>query len=265
MAKDGQGSAANYQVRALERALDILDAFSLASPHLSITQIGDRVNLPKSTVVRLVSILAERSYLERVPDTESYRIGVRAFEIGSVYIQSTSLEAEARPIMGRLAMETSQTANLGILDQGELVHVAIVASDRPVRYWATVGTREGAHYTGLGKVLLAAVTDAELVAHLARHDLVRRTARTITSADALRVELDRIQSQGYALDDEESNLGLRCIAAPITDRTGQTIAAVSISGLRVEFTDEVMPRYLEAVIQAGHDISIRLGSGAQVR
>src|SRR4051812_25859224 len=93
----------NYQVRALERALDILDAFSLNTPELPIARIVERVGLPKSTVIRLVAILVDRGYLERVADSESLRIGVRLFEIGSIYIQNTSLEAEARPIMTHLA------------------------------------------------------------------------------------------------------------------------------------------------------------------
>ena len=261
-AQDDQISGSNYQVRALERALDILDAFNLAAPELTITRLAERVGLPKSTVVRLASILVDRRYLERVPDAESLRIGVRAFEVGSVYIQTTSLEAEARPVMARLADETGQTANLGILDRGELVHIAIAPPDRPLRYWATIGKREDAHYTGLGKVLLAALSEDQLDAHLAMRELARRTDKTITDPAGLRAELQRVGRQGYAIDDEESNLGLRCVAAPVIDRFGATTAAVSISGSTAEFTDQVMPRYIAAVVRAGGDISLRLGSGA---
>jgi DNA-binding IclR family transcriptional regulator len=255
----------NYQVRALERALDILDAFSLATSELSLTRLAERVELPKSTVVRLAAILVDRGYLERVPEAESFRIGVRAFEVGSIYIQSTSLEAEARPIMARLAEATGQTANLGILDRGELVHLAVEAPDRPVRYWATTGKREDAHYTGLGKVLLAALSEEKLAAHLARHSLARRTPRTITDPALLRAELDRVRGVGYAIDDEESNAGVRCIAAPVVDESGTTVAAVSISGSATEFGDEAMPRYVAAVVDAGREISLRIGGGALLR
>lgn len=264
-AQDDQISGSNYQVRALERALDILDAFSLTTPELTVTRLAERVGLPKSTVIRLVAILVDRRYLERVPDSESLRIGVRAFEIGSVYIQTTSLEAEARPIMARLADETGQTANLGILDRGELVHIAIAAPDRPLRYWATIGKREDAHYTGLGKVLLAALSDEELARHLERHELTRRTEKTITEPGELRAALAGVRRQGYAIDDEESNQGLRCVAAPVIDRSGATIAAVSISGSKAELTDAAMPHYIAAVVRAGRDISVRLGGGALAR
>jgi DNA-binding IclR family transcriptional regulator len=254
-----QGPGSNYQVRALERALDILDAFSLTTPELPLTRLAERVGLPKSTVVRLVSVLVDRRYLERVPDSELLRIGVHVFELGSIYIQTTSLETEARPIMARLAAETGQTANLGILDRGDLVHIAIEPPDRPLRYWATIGKREDPHYTGLGKVLLAALTEQELAEHLAAHELVRRTECSITDPDELRRVLEQVRRQGYALDDEESSLGLRCIAAPVTDRSGKTVAAVSISGSKAEFADAVMPGYVAAVVRTGRDISRRLG------
>ena len=255
-------TGSNYQVRALQRALDILDAFSLGTPELTVTRLAERVGLPKSTVIRLASILVDRRYLERAPDAESLRIGVRAFEIGSIYIQATSLEAEARPIMARLAGETGQTANLGILDRGDLVHIAIEPPDRPLRYWATIGKREDAHYTGLGKVLLAALADDQLDQHLAERELARATDRTITDPGALRAELARVRRQGYAIDDEESNLGIRCVAAPVIDRSGAAAAAISISGSKAEFADSVMPRYIAAVVRAAGDVSRRLGSGA---
>ena len=252
-------TGSNYQVRALERALDILDAFDITTPELSITRLAERTGLPKSTVIRLVSILVERRYLERAPETESVRIGVRAFEVGSVYIQSISLEAEARPIMARLAAKTGQTANLGILDGRDVVHLAVTPPDRPLRYWATIGKREQAHYTGLGKVLMAALSDDELAAFFAAGPLQRLTEKTLIDPAPLRLALAAIRTQGYGVDDEESNLGIFCIAAPITDRDGQVIAAISISGAKAEFTDEIRPTYIETVRQAGADISARFG------
>ncbi|MDQ3695337.1 MAG: IclR family transcriptional regulator [Chloroflexota bacterium] len=252
-------TGANYQVRALERALDILDAFDVAAPELTITKLAERTGLPKSTVIRLVSILVERRFLERPAAAESVRIGVRAFEVGNIYIQSTSLEAEARPIMARLADETGQTANLGILDDGDVVHLAVAAPDRPLRYWASIGKREDAHYTGLGKVLLAALPDREFDRLLAAGPLVRKTNQTLTEPAVLRAEIERIRARGYGIDDEESNLGIYCIAARIVDHTGAVIAAVSISGSKSEFTDQVTPIAIDAVRRAGHDISVRLG------
>jgi IclR family acetate operon transcriptional repressor len=200
--------------------------------------------------------------LERCQDSDAYRIGVRAFEIGSIYIRAVTPEFEARPIMAKLVKETGQTANLGVLEQGEVVHLAVVAPDRPVRYWAAVGKREAPHYSGLGKALLAALSEDELTDHLQRHRLPRRTPTTICDADALRTELARVRSAGWAIDDEESNTGVCCVAAPIFDQFGEAVAAVSISGLKAEFSSENLPRYIAAVVRAGAAVSQRLGSNA---
>lgn len=250
---------ATYQIRALERGLDILEAFSVAVPELSIGEIADRARLPKPTIVRLLSVLADRGYVERVPESERYRLGVRTLEVGSVFRQSTSLEAEAKPIMAVLADSTGQTANLGILDHFEVVHIEVVAPDRPVRFWASVGKREDAHVSGLGKVLLTALEPDARERYLARpHPSV--TEHTIADAEALRAELVMTAEQGYATDREESNLGVYCIAAPIRDATGAIVAAISISGMRAEFEHGENPtRFVNEVRAAGDEISARLG------
>ncbi|HET8524124.1 MAG TPA: IclR family transcriptional regulator C-terminal domain-containing protein, partial [Thermomicrobiales bacterium] len=124
--------------------------------------------------------------------------------------------------------------------------------------------REAPHYSGLGKALLAALPEAELSDHLQTRPLPRRTPMTICDPDALRLELARVRQAGWAIDDEESNTGICCVAAPIFDQFGQAVAALSISGLKAEFNSENLPRYIDAVVQAGAAISQRLGSEAAV-
>jgi DNA-binding IclR family transcriptional regulator len=253
------GSRATYQIRALDRGLDILEAFSIQDPELTIGQLGERTGLPKPTIVRLLSVLIERGFVERVPAAERYRLGVRTLEVGSVFLQSTSVEAEARPIMRQLADDTGQTANLGILDGFDVIHIEVVAPDRPVRFWASIGKREAAHVSGLGKVLLAALNPSDLETCL-RQPRTRLTEHTIVEAAALQRELQDVGRQGYAIDNEESNLGVVCIAAPIHDATGRTVAAVSISGLRTEFEPETTMQHLIALVtSAATQISHRLG------
>lgn len=257
--RDATPASARYQVRALERALAVLDSFSLAEPALSLTDLATRLSLAKSTATRLLAVLEERGYLERSPDTEKYRIGVRAFELGSIYIQTTSIEAEAQPVMRQLARECQQTANLGILSGFEVVHIAVVPPDRPIRFYTTVGQRDSAHCTGLGKALLAHLRPEELAELAGDLPFPRRTARTITTLDELRMEVSRVRERGFALDNEESFPGLKCVAAPIRDDMNRAVAAVSISGPAVEFTDETLPRYSATVLRAAATISARLG------
>jgi IclR family transcriptional regulator, KDG regulon repressor len=252
-----------YQVRALDRALDILDSFSLAQPELTLTEIAAAVDLPLSTTKRLVSALEERGYLEHSPETEQYRIGIRAFEVGSIYIQSTSVEAEAHPTLEWLARGCQQTANLAVLDRGEVVHIAVVPPDRPIRYFATVGEREKVYCTGLGKVLISELPEDELQKIADREPFEARTRRTITTLDLLKIHLEQIRESGYAMDDEESTTGLRCIAAPIRNAKGEITAAVSISGPSFEFGEDTLPDLVTAVKQAAAEISSRLGYAIQ--
>lgn len=260
--KSPERGGATYQIRALDRGLDILEAFSLAQPELTIGQIGMRTNLPKPTIVRLLSVLSERGYVERVSQSDRYRLGVRTLEVGSVFLQSTSLQAEARPIMRRLADQTGQTANLGILDNHQVVHIEVVAPDRPVRFWASIGKREDAYFSGLGKMLISALAEHELASWL-QEPRSALTPYTFIGADELNEELDLIRAQGFAIDAEESNLGVMCIAAPIIDGSGRMVAAVSISGLRTEFDENGnMDRFTAHVKDAAEQISTRLGSTA---
>ncbi len=254
------GAQQHYPVRALERALDLLGAFSVSEPELSFSELAARVDLPKSTTVRLLSILEERGYLERSPETERYRIGVRAFEIGSIYIQTLRLETEAHPYLERLAQELNQTANLAVLDQGQIVHIGVVAPNRSIRFYATIGQREFAHCTGLGKALLAYQPEEVIDQITHRWGLPRRTERTITTPDALRTELARIREQGYAVDAEESEPGLTCIAAPVRDDRNRVVAALSVSGQSAEYEEPARSAIIEAITEAAGQISARLGN-----
>ena len=161
--------------------------------------------------------------------------------------------------MAELARVTGQTANLGILDRGQVVHVEVMAPDRPVRFWASIGKREDAYVSGLGKVLLAALPADELDAYL-RQEFPAVTPHTITDPERLREDLLAIERQGFAVDREESNLGVVCVAAPIRSAGNDVMAAISISGLKVEFdADDTMTRYAQQVMTAADDISARLG------
>jgi IclR family acetate operon transcriptional repressor len=175
--------------------------------------------------------------------------------LGSVYIQSLALESIAHPFLKALAETCGQSANLGILDRGEVVHLTVVPSDRPIHFSVRNGQRDAAHSSGLGKVLLSALSDEELDAVITAYGLPARTPNTISTPAAL--------AQGYAIDTEESVPGLSCIAAPVIDDRGQVRAAVSISGLTSEFAEPNRSAYVEAVRQAAHGISVRLGAAVR--
>ena len=250
-----------YQVRALERALQILGAFSLERPELSLSDLSTATDLPPSTTLRLLTILAQYGYVERSAETERYRIGVGMFERGSIYIQSTTVEAEAAEALETLARETNQTASLAVLDRTDIVHIAVYQPVRAIRYYAPVGQREMAHCTGLGKALLSGLSDIEVDELVAQRGLSGRTDRTITTITGLRAALSEIRDRGYAIDNEESIVGLRCVAAPVLDDRNRVVAAVSASGAASEFDETAMPALIDAVTKTAAAISGRLGHG----
>lgn len=252
-----------YQVRALERALDLLDSFNLAESELSFTDLTERTGLSKGTAVRLLAVLERRGLLERSPETDRYRIGLRAYELGSIYIQSLRLESAAEPFLKELAATCGQSANLGILDQGEVVHLYVVPASRPIHFSVRSGQRDAAHSSGLGKVLLAALGDEELGEIIATRGLSERTPATITTPEALCAALVDVRAQGFAVDDEESVVGLTCIAAPVFDDRGQVAGAISISGLSNEYAEPNRSVYIDAVRQAARGISLRLGAAVR--
>ena len=252
-----------YQVRTLERALEVLGAFSLERPELSLSDLAMATDLAPSTTLRLLSILAQYGYVERSSDNDRFRIGVGMFERGSIYIQTTSVEAQAQEPLAALARECNQTASLAVLDRTEIVHIAVVQPDRAFRYFAPVGQREMAHTTGLGKALLAGLPEEQLEELVTQRGLPGRTDRTITMFSALRAHLAEIREQGYAVDNEESIVGLRCVASPIFDDRNRVVAAISASGPSAEFNDAAMPGIIEVVRKAGVTVSERLGHGVQ--
>lgn len=254
---------AHYQVRALERTLQILAAFSLERPELSLTDLAAATDLPPSTTLRLLSILVNHGYVEKSPDTDRYRIGVTMFERGSIYIQTTSVEAEAAGPLTELARETNQTASLAVLNRNEIVHIAVFQPERAIRYYAPVGQREMAHCTGLGKVLLSGLSDSAVQEIVDQRGLPSRTDRTITTVAALRSQLAAIREQGYAIDNEESLVGLKCVAAPVLDDRNRMVASVSASGPAAEFTSATMPGLIDAVRNTASRISDRLGHRVQ--
>jgi DNA-binding IclR family transcriptional regulator len=257
MARPRRAETPNYQVRALQRGLAILQSFSEAEPTLSMAELSRRLNIPKATTLRLLERLRQESWLGYDAERGRYALGIAALEIGSAYLTASRIEQRAVPFLRRLADITNQTANLGILNGNYVVHVGVVEPDRPLRYHSYVGARDLAHCTGLGKVLAAQLDEPRLRTLLAA-GLPRRTSSTITEPDAFRQELRRVCGSGFAEDLEEGAPGLRCLAAPVLDVDGSVVAAMSISGPAAEFEGS-RAVFLTALLESAGGLSARLG------
>lgn len=252
-----------YQVRALERGLQVLGDLAAGSQPASLQDLHQRLGFNKATLLRLVDVLQRQGFIESDPESGRYRLGIRAFEVGNAYLANAPLEQIAQPYLQKLSEQTAQTANLGVLAGNEVVHLASVAPDRPLRFQTRTGFRDQLHATGLGKVLAAHLAPEAQEVLLRQAPFPARTSHTITEADALRAQFALIQANRFAEDREENTAGLVCLAAPVRDARGQVVAALSISGLAHEFTDASRPALLDALWATTAAVSRRLGASSQ--
>jgi IclR family acetate operon transcriptional repressor len=215
-------------VLVLHKTIDVLDALRQAPEGLSLAGLSSQIAMPKPTVYRILVTLESRGYLERT-DKSSYRISRKLFEAP----RSTSLERmlqAARPAMEHLAKVCNETLNLGVLDGGEVLVVETLESQQAVRMSSKIGNRRYVHSTALGKVLVADLPERELLRLVRGKGMPQFTVATIVTEERLLVELERVRTQGYALDNTENEPDGRCIAAPIFDGQRKVVAALSISG-----------------------------------
>ncbi|OHB31444.1 MAG: IclR family transcriptional regulator [Desulfuromonadaceae bacterium GWC2_58_13] len=249
-----------YIIQAVSHALDLLEQFHGEVDELGVTELSKRLKLHKNNVFRLLATLESRGYIEQNKATENYRLGLKSLELGQTFIKQMGLLRQAKPILERLVGDCNETSYVAIFKEGHVVYLDVVETDLTVRVVSRVGSRLPAHCTASGKVHLAHMTEEEILNLLPTKELKKFTSTTIIDRDALMKELAVVAEQGYAIDNEEMDLGVRCVAAPIRDYTRRIVGAVSISGPSMRFSDERIEKELvPLVMQAGDDLSTRLG------
>lgn len=245
-------------VRALDRGLAILEALAREG-ELSLTQLAERVSLPNSTTYRLLETLRKRGFATQSEQTGLYRVGIRALEVGGSFAVRLRLHEVALPAMKALVDEVNETVNLAVLDGREAVYVGQVEGRQLVRMFTQIGARTPLYCTGVGKVLLAWRSAEEVRNLLGEGPYRSYTPRTITRLEPLLEELARVREAGYALDNEEREVGVRCVAAPIRDLSGQVVAALSLSAPASRLPDERARALAGRVQAAARQISAWLG------
>ncbi|MET9361243.1 IclR family transcriptional regulator [Streptomyces sp. NPDC006632] len=247
-------------VPAVARALDVLELFLESEGSLSAPDVTRRLQLPRTTVHELLTTLAARSYLAPVPEQPGrYRLGVRNHQLGSRYAEQLDLAAEGQQVAREVAQTCDETVHVAILEDTDVIYIAKVDSTHAVRMVSAAGRRLPAHCTSVGKMLLAMVPDADLDARLDGRELVAMTPDSITEPAALRSALAEIRERGTAVEHRESNPDVSCVAAPVRDRTGRVVAALSISVPMIRWSDD-REKELAALAEKGAgDLSERLG------
>lgn len=219
---------ARRSVQSVDRALDLLEALAASEGEVSITSLANRTSLHVSTVHRLLTTLLRRGYVRQNPDTSRYFTGAKLATLAEGRSRFNELRHRARPILRTLADQTRETSNLVVLDDLMAVYVETVPSPHVVRMFTTIGNRVPLHATGAGKALLAWLPADRRETLIDRTELRSHTSRTIVERSALRRALDEIRERGYAVDDEEFDEGVRCVAVAVGP-VGAPLAAISVS------------------------------------
>ena len=249
-------------IRSLQRGLTILEIIGKREQPASLAELSRELGLHPSTVFHLLKTLRALGYVAQAPEAKTYRIGPKVFSLASAATHEQALADLAMPHLAELVRATAETSHLAIYDRGEVVVIAKLDGSGPMRLSERIGTPRPAHATAIGKVLLAALTPGELKAHLARGRLKRFTPRTLTAPARLRAELAKVRGQGYALDDEEYSLDLRCVAAPVRDFAGRVVASLGLSGPVWRTGNARLADLAEMVCRQAQQLSAALGHGA---
>ncbi|MGW7070151.1 IclR family transcriptional regulator [Streptomyces sp. NPDC054855] len=247
-------------VPAVTRALDILELFLEGDGTLSAPEVTRRLRLPRTTVHELLTTLAARSYLVQIPDqTGRYRLGVRAYQLGSRYAEQLDLAAEGQQVAREVAETCDETVHVAVLEDTDVIYIAKVDSTHAVRMVSAAGRKLPAHCTSVGKMLLASLPQTELESRLAGRELVAMTQNSITEPDALLSALADIRERGVAAEHRESNPDVSCVAAPVRDSAGHVVAALSISVPMIRWSEQREHELAELAAKGAGDLSERLG------
>ncbi|MGH9523026.1 MAG: IclR family transcriptional regulator [Terriglobales bacterium] len=248
-----------YRVQVLDRAFAILNALADARDGLGLSELATLIHVHKSTTHRIVMNLERHRLIERDPASGKYRLGLRLFELGSAAIAQFNVRDSARKYLESLVNETGETVHLCVMDAGEMLYLDKIEPTRTVRLSSRIGLRNPAHCTAVGKAIMAWLTDAEVETIVQRHGLRRFTGKTITTLAELKADLAKIRACGYAIDDEEHEDGVRCIAAAVRDHSGRPAAAMSVSGPSFRIPPQKIPAFAQSVCRGSRELSREWG------
>jgi len=256
----GRGNRAGEgRNQSLARALTLLQRLAEAPQGMQLTDLAYQLGMPVATVHRLLATFEELDFVEQDREQGRWYVGLNAFTVGNAFLKRRDFVAIARPHMDALVDLCGETVNLGVIDDGEVVFVSQVESPEVMRMIVRLGSRSPIHASGVGKALLAGMAEQRVAQILERRGLPRFTERTIDNPGALRDELERTRRRGYALDDEEHAVGLRCVAAAIFDENARALAAISLSGPKARMVDERLGELGQAVRSTAETITLALG------
>jgi DNA-binding IclR family transcriptional regulator len=248
-----------YDVAVLQKALDVLEIVA-DGPELGLSELSERSGASKASNYRILSTLESRGFLVKDPATRKYSPGPRLIAVAYGVIGRVDVVGMARPALEAVRAEFDETVNLGVLVDNQVLYVDILESAQALRMAARPGAKDPLHSTALGKAILSAMSTEDARSILKTYRRTAMTPHTLTSLEALVTELAVIRARGYAIDNEENELGSRCVAVPLLGRAGEIVGAISVSGPAVRVTDEGAARIGVRLLAARQEIERAFGN-----
>lgn len=250
---------------AVARTLEILEAVAHRTGGLTNAEISRRLTIPKSSASYILRTLVQRGYLQREAGTGKYRLGLKLVSLARGALTGIDVRELALPVMRHLVEHCGLTAHLAILDRGEAVYIEKVDAPGFIKMDTWVGKRMEIHSTSVGKALAAWLDETTVLDILKERGMKKMTPRTITVPTRYLKELERVRAQGYAVDDEENSLEVRCVAAPVFGAEGQVEASLGVTGTIHQVTTAMVPKLAETVREATRRISQQMGAAPRRR
>ncbi|MEV0732637.1 MULTISPECIES: IclR family transcriptional regulator [Polymorphospora] len=258
-----QGAAAAAHTTAMsqsiQRALDVLETLSTEAPEVgqTLTELADRLGLPKSTVARVLFNLESRGFVEQ-DGLRRYRVGMRLFSIGGQALANSHLRVTSRPYLEDLTLRVGESSYLGVLDMQQVLYVDRIESPQPVKLLSPIGSHRPVNATAMGKALVAWMDETDVRRLLKRTGMASRTRHTVTELDAFVEGLERIRADGVAVDVGEWDEGLTCVAAPVRSSNGAVVGALGISGPSWRLSGEQLKDATRLLAKAVADLGTEL-------
>lgn len=248
-------------LKTVERVIAIFNSFNLECTEMSGIEIADKASLPRGSIYRFLRVLERQGYLMHDSVTKKYKLGIKIFELGSLVWKDLNIRKLALPYMEELSKKCQETVHLGILDGNEVVSIEGAESGQSLRTSLLIGKRVCLHSTGIGKAILAFLPETHILEIIKEKGLPKFTENTITDLDILILELKSIRKNGFAVDNEENEIGIRCVAAPVLDNN-KVVASISVSGPTIRIYNENIEKYAVMVKEICNIISVQLGKNS---
>lgn len=246
-------------VQSVDRALIILEILQGEPDGLGVTELSTELKVSKSTAHRLLMSLLKKGFVQQDPENQKYRLGLKLIEFGQTVSNNIDIRKVASSHLRRLAEKTGETAHLVIQERSEIVYIDKIESSATIRMFSNIGKRAPMHCTGVGKAILAFLPQQEILDIVEDKGLEKFTHKTIINIETLLLHLEEIRNNGYSIDDEEHELGIKCAAAPIFNSKGEVVAGISVAGPIMRVTEDKLSAMAMEVLQTSQEISKLLG------